>query len=196
TPVVARKVRPPLLIGVGLVVAAVGFLIFTQVNNAPPLVVIVTASIIFSIGSAPAFTLTTDMIIGAAPPEKAGAAAAISETSSELGGALGIAILGSIGTAVYRRSMTDALPRGLSVGAADAARGTLGGALSVAEGLPTTIASALRETAREAFTRAMEAGVVTCGIVALVTAVIAIILLRRVRPGHEPDQQQVTKVAA
>src|SRR5215813_1281325 len=87
TPFVARQVRPAFLIASGLVVGAVGFAVLTQVDNAPPLVVIVAASIIFSIGFSPAFTLTTDMIIGAAPPEKAGAAAAISETSSELGGA-------------------------------------------------------------------------------------------------------------
>src|SRR5262249_34613559 len=186
TPVLARQVRPGFLIAAGLIVGAAGFLVLTQVDNAPPLAVIVMASIVFSIGFAPAFTLTTDMVIGAAPPEKAGAAAAISEASSELGGALGIAILGSIGTAVYRRSMADAIPRGLSADGVNAARGTLGGALGVAEGLPSTIATALRDTARGAFTRAMETGVLTCAIVALITAVVAIALLRRVRPGHEP----------
>ncbi len=196
TPVLARQIRPALLIAGGLVVGAAGFVMLTQVDNLPPLVVIVTASIVFSIGLAPAFTLTTDLIIGAAPPEKAGAAAAISETSSELGGALGIAILGSIGTAVYRRSMAVAIPRGLSADGINAARGTLGGALGVAEGLPSTVATALRETSRGAFTRAMEAGVVTCAIVALITAIIAIVLLRRVRPGHEPEKEQVVEIAA
>ena len=186
TPFVARQVRPAFLIASGLVVGAVGFAVLTQVDNAPPLVVIVAASIIFSIGFSPAFTLTTDMIIGAAPPEKAGAAAAISETSSELGGALGIAILGSIGTAVYRRSMADGIPGGLSADGVDAARGTLGGALGVAEGLPSTIAAALRSTARGAFTRAMEAGIVACAIVALITAIIAIVLLRRVPTATSP----------
>ena len=48
--------------------------------------------------------MSTDLIIGAAPAERAGAAAAISETGSEMGGALGIAVLGSIGTAIYRGS--------------------------------------------------------------------------------------------
>src|SRR5205807_8288742 len=57
---------------------------------------------------APAFTLSTDLVIGSAPPERAGAAAALSETGSELGGALGIAILGTIGTGGYRSSMAHA----------------------------------------------------------------------------------------
>ena len=82
------------------------------------------------------FTLTTDLIVGSAPPERAGAASAISETSAEFGGALGIAVLGSIGTAVYRGAMADAMPAGVPPEAAEAARDTLGGAVAAAEQLP------------------------------------------------------------
>src|SRR6266446_6203011 len=58
--------------------------------------VLVTGSLLVALGLAPVFTLATDVIVGAAPPERAGAASAISETGSELGGALGIALLGSL----------------------------------------------------------------------------------------------------
>ena len=75
------------------------------------------------------------MIIGAAPPERAGAASAISETCSEFGGALGIAILGSIGTAIYRRAMARSV-EGIPREAAEAARDTLGGAVAAAEQVP------------------------------------------------------------
>ena len=67
-----------------------------------------------SLGLAPVFTLTTDLIIGAAPPERAGAASAISETSSEFGGALGIALLGALATAVYGNAFS---PRDAAEGA-------------------------------------------------------------------------------
>ena len=117
TPLLTRRIRPAFLIAGGFVIAAFGFAILTLVNKASPLFIIVTAPTIFSLGLAPAFTLANDMILAVAPPQKAGAAAAISETSSELGGALGIAILGSIGTAVYRSAMA---------GASEAARSTLG----------------------------------------------------------------------
>src|SRR2546422_9462314 len=89
----------------------------------------------------------SDLIVGSAPVEKAGAASAISETSSELGGALGIAILGSIGIAVYRSAMGQSVPVGLTPEAAEAARATLGGAVAVAKG-------ELLVTARAAFARA------------------------------------------
>jgi DHA2 family multidrug resistance protein-like MFS transporter len=62
---------------------------------------LVAVSIVVSLVMAPMFSLTSELIVGAAPPERAGAASAISETGSEVGGAVGIAILGSAGTAAY-----------------------------------------------------------------------------------------------
>jgi len=62
----------------------------------------VSGSVLLSVGLAPTTTLATDIMVSMAPPERAGAASSVSETSSELGGALGIAALGIIGTAVYR----------------------------------------------------------------------------------------------
>src|ERR671919_1426960 len=94
TPVIARRIRPAPLMAGGLALAAVGFLAFTQIDAASGFAVIVAGSVAFSLGSAPLFTLTNDLIIGSAPPERAGAAAGMSETSAEFGGALGIAIFG------------------------------------------------------------------------------------------------------
>lgn len=109
--------------------------VLTQVHGASGLAVLVTGSVVYSLGLAPVFTLTSDMIIGNAPPERAAAASAISETSAELGGALGIAILGNVGTAVYRNVMADGVPDAVPPEAAQVARDTLGGAVAVAERL-------------------------------------------------------------
>ena len=99
------------MIGVGLAMGAIGLAMLTQVDGPRrPLDVLVVASLVISLGLAPVFTLTTDLIVGSAPPERAGAASGISETGAELGGALGIAILGSIGVAIYRRELPDQLP--------------------------------------------------------------------------------------
>jgi MFS transporter, DHA2 family, multidrug resistance protein len=69
----------------------------------------VVGSVVFSLALAPVDTLATDLTVGAAPPERAGAASALAETSAEFGGALGIAILGVIGTAVYRSQVAAAV---------------------------------------------------------------------------------------
>ena len=116
-------------------------------RRASGLAVLVTGFVVYSLGLAPVFTLATDLIVGSAPPERAGAASAISETGSELGGALGIAILGSIGTAVYRSGMADAVLAGVSPEAAEAARDTLGGAVAVAGRMPDQLGAELLGTA-------------------------------------------------
>ena len=170
-PVFARRMRPAFVIGGGLIIAAAGYAMLTQIDHGHGLAAIVAASLIFTLGLSPAFTLTTDLVMTSAPPERAGAAAAISETSSELGGVLGIAIMGSIGTVVYRHAMA---------GAPDAARGTLGGALAVAEGLARDGGVALTRMARSAFVQAMQ---VTSILETVIVVIMAIGAFLSLRPG-------------
>jgi DHA2 family multidrug resistance protein-like MFS transporter len=177
-PILARRFPAAQLICVGLVVAAVGFAVLTQLDRSNPLAVIVIGSVIYSLGVSPVVILATDIIVGSAPVERAGAASAISETSSELGGALGIAILGSIGTAVYRTRMTSALPNGVPSDVSEVARGTLGGATAVAERLPDQLGAALLGTARDAFTQAFVATAAVNAVLVLATAIAAIVMLR------------------
>jgi DHA2 family multidrug resistance protein-like MFS transporter len=186
TPVIARRVRPALVMAGGLTIAAAGFALLTQVEGPSGLAVLVTGFVIYSVGLAPVFTLATDLVVGSAPPEHAGAAAAISETSSEFGGALGIAILGSIGTAVYRGAMADGMPNGIPAAAASAARDTLGGAVAVARRLPAHLGADLLGVAREAFTQAMELTAIISAALVLAAAVAAALLLRRVPTGAAP----------
>jgi DHA2 family multidrug resistance protein-like MFS transporter len=184
TPVIVRRVRPASVIASGLAVSAVGFTVLTQVDGASGLAVLVCATVVFSLSLAPVFTLTNDTVIGTAPPERAGAASAISETSSELGGALGIAILGSIGAALYRSAMADAVPPGVPPKAAEAARGTLGGALALATQLPDQLGAAFLGKAREAFTQGLQLTALVSAAMVMVTAILAAGALRRPRSGN------------
>jgi len=185
TPMLVRRFRPVSVLVAGLALTAMGFGVLTQVHGASGLAVLVAGSVVYSLGLAPVFTLTNDMIIGNAPPERAGAASAISETASELGGALGIAILGSIGTAVYRSAMAHAVADGLPPEAAEAVRDTLGGAVAVAERLPDPLGAELLATARQAFTQCFQLTAAICVAVVIATAIVATILLRRVSGGSE-----------
>jgi len=176
-PPVLRRVRPQRVMVGGLALAAVGMGVVAQVG-AGGLAALVLGSCLFALGLSPVVTVATDLIVGAAPPERAGAASAISETSFELGGALGIAILGSIGTGVYRGVMADAVPAGLAADAASAARGTLGGALAAAEHLPGRAATELVETARHAFVHAFSLTATVAACLAVVAAAMAAVFLR------------------
>jgi MFS transporter, DHA2 family, multidrug resistance protein len=195
-PRLLRHLRPAWVIGAGLGLSAVGLGVLTQVGGSPDadLAILAIASLGVSLGLAPVFTATTDLIVSSAPPERAGAASGISETGAELGGALGIAILGSIGVAVYRSQLADTLPAGLPSQAATIARDTLGGAVGVATGLPEPIGTALQTAARQAFTQGMQLSVTLSAAVAAAIAVLATVLLRAVpaTAQAQPDQPPTT----
>jgi DHA2 family multidrug resistance protein-like MFS transporter len=169
-PVLAHRFPPERVVVAGLVVVAAGFAVLTQVGTAHDLAVIVTGSSILSIGLAPVYTLTTDLIVSAARPERAGAAGAITETGAELGGALGIALLGSLGLWVYRYLIGD-------VPVAEARR-TLGDAEVVAGRLPAPQSQDLLEHARHAFQTAFA---VISGTATLIIAVLAVVVMVSLR---------------
>ncbi len=181
-PRILRRVRPAYVVGAGLGLGAVGLGVLTRVGGShdADLAILAGASLLVSLGLAPVFTATTNLVVSSAPPERAGAASGISETGGELGGALGIAILGSIGVAVYRGQLADTLPAGIPGQAAAAARDTLGGAVGVAGQLPAELGGQLLDAAQQAFVRGMQLTVSLSATVAVVVAVMATILLRAV----------------
>jgi MFS transporter, DHA2 family, multidrug resistance protein len=187
TPWFVRRIRPAFAIAGGMALAGAGFAVLTQVDGSSALATLVTGSVVFAFGLAPVYTLAADMMVGTAPPERAGAAAAISETSSELGGALGIAVLGAAGTALYRGQVD--VSAAVPPGAAEAARDTLGGAVGAGDELPSRLASELVDAAREAFTQALQLAATISAAVAIGAAILAVALLRRVQMRSEVDDE-------
>ncbi len=180
-PALARRLRPAVFVSSGLIVAVAGFAIMALSGQVSPWPAVL-GSVVMGVGVMPMMILGTDLVVGSAPPERAGAAAAISETAAELGMALGIAILGSVGAAVYRWQMAGAL-EGLPLGEAVLAADTLGGALGVARTLVPAQAEPLIAAARSAFTAALHVNAALGALIALITAVGARRLLRHLPPG-------------
>jgi MFS transporter, DHA2 family, multidrug resistance protein len=178
TPPLAARVGPPVAMLGGLVVAIAGVALLTQVGASDGPGLLVAGLVVLSLGLAPLFTLAADIAIGSAPPERAGAASGISETSSELGGALGLAMLGTVGTAVYRGQTADAFPAEVPAEAAATASDTLGGAVTVADGLPRLLADDVLEPAREAFAQGLEVAATVSGALVVAAAVMVARLLR------------------
>ncbi|MEU5876779.1 MFS transporter [Spirillospora sp. NPDC047279] len=170
SPKVAQRVRPAYVVAVGAVFSVAGYLVLTQVDAGLPL--LITGFYLLYPGIAPTMALTTNLVIGAAPPEKAGAASAVNTTASDLGVSLGIAILGSLGAAIYRAQMPDDVP--------GTAADTLPGALAAAETLPDAQAATLVDQARDAFTDGLNVAAGGAAALAVLAAVLAFTLLRRV----------------
>ena len=177
TPRLTNHLKPPHVIAIGFVIAALGFGLLTQVGTRHDLAVAATAYAVFSLGLAPVFTLASDLIVSTAPPERAGAAAGISEMSTELGGALGIALLGSAVTFIYRGAITGALDGDLPPDALAAARDTLGGAHSAAETLSAELGAALVTLSRRAFVEAFRTAAMASAAIALTAAAVTGLVL-------------------
>ncbi|HEU5129167.1 MAG TPA: MFS transporter [Glycomyces sp.] len=149
----------------GLVFVVVGFTALAFIGVDSGALLVVGAFVLISVGVGLVQTVTNDAIIAAAPTERAGAAAAISETAYELGGAMGVAVLGSVATGIYRSEIGD-VPD-------DAAKETLGEAAHVAAELPAEAGEALMEAARTAFTHGLRATSVI-GAVLVAVALVAV----------------------
>ncbi len=188
-PLVARRIRPGTLIGGGIGLAVIGLIVITQAPAVGGLRFVVTGFALASLGAGPLVTLGTDLVVGSAPLEKAGSAAALNETSGEFGYALGIAVMGSIATAIYRGHITDRVPSGVPSSVARAAKDTLAGAIASAQSLPQGVANALLTPAREGFTSGLHVVAAVAAAVMVVVAVVAVRLLRHVAAytHAEPD---------
>ncbi|MFC9894914.1 MFS transporter [Nocardia sp. NPDC127579] len=178
TPRIVRVVRPASLIGGGMALAGVGLLMMTLLRADAGYGMALAASVLCSLGLAPVFGITTEIIVGSAPPEQAGAASGVSETGAELGGALGISILGSISIAIYRGDLSTGLPADLPADAAGPVRDTLGAAVDVAATLPAALGESVLHAARDAFLHGVH---LTAGIAGLASLTVAVVAFRRLR---------------
>src|SRR5918992_1211954 len=104
-PRLSTRIRPALLVAGGMLTAACGLLLLTGLQPDSSVAQLVVAVSLMMAGLAPTTTMGVNLIVGAAPPEPAGAVSGLGQAGNELGGALGIALLGTVGTAVYRGDM-------------------------------------------------------------------------------------------
>jgi DHA2 family multidrug resistance protein-like MFS transporter len=149
--------------------------------------VLMVGAALLACGAVAVSMLGNELMLGAIPPERAGAAAAMNETVAELGGALGMAVMGSIGTAVYRHALGTTAPT--------PARSTLGGAVATAAREPGASGTQLLNSAREAFTHSINVvSYVGIGVVA-VAALLTLLFLRGLRSAEQADVPPATPVA-
>ncbi|MGP3974011.1 MFS transporter [Streptomyces sp. 8N114] len=159
-PALARRMKQTTAIAGGLVGSALGSLLLVGVEGASALPLVLTGITVLALGTGPLFALGTGLIVGSAPPERAGSAASMSETGNYFGGSLGFALLGVVAAVVYRSRM-------------DGTSDSLAGAVAASRRLPAGQGAELLHTAREAFTAGLHvigvvAAVIFAGLAALV----------------------------
>lgn len=167
---ISRRAAPRAIVPVALAFSVAGYLLVAFVTDDHALLSLVLAFVVLGIGIGAAETISNELILSHAPPEKAGAASAVSETAYELGAVLGTAVLGGLITAFYRGAL--AIPPEVPDAAASAARETLAGAWSAAEGLSAPIDALLWDAAVAAF----ESGVTVTSLIGAGLVVVAAVI--------------------
>ncbi|MEW2630513.1 MFS transporter [Streptomyces sp. NPDC048389] len=172
---VARRFSVRAVVAGGLAAVGLSLAVLTLLGKTTGYPLLGAALLVVGAGAGFSFSVTADVILSSVPKEQAGAASAVSETAYELGAALGIALLGSIVTGVYRDfSAPDGTPAGVS----SAAHESLGGAVEASAVLPPAQAEALVGAAQEAFVDGLRLAAGGGAVVLLAAAVAAWFLLR------------------
>jgi EmrB/QacA subfamily drug resistance transporter len=156
----------------GMLVFASGLMLASTISMATGYPRLGVAMLLLGAGLGLSSAPATESIMGALPLNRAGVGSAMNDTAREVGGALGVAIVGSVTSSIYRSRLAGDLPQTVPVAAGTAARDSLGAALEVSPRL-TTGGSDIANTARSAFVEAMSRASIVSGCVAVVGAVVA-----------------------
>jgi len=189
SPSLARHLRPASLIALGLVCSIIGMLVLCLTTVGGGIAALLVGFALFNLGAGPLTTLGTGIVIGSVAPEKAGTAAAVSQTGNEFGFALGVAVVGSIGAFVYRLQ-TATLPHELSADAAAAVRETLATAEATAGKLPGTLGSDVLSLARNAFVQEYHVVALLSAVVLAIMAVLIAVKLKDLPTMAEEHQEE------
>ncbi len=167
-----------------------GILLLARIDITSSTIEILIPLAIFGFGVGLGLPALTDTVMAAVPETDAGVASAVNDVSRELGGALGIAIVGSIVTSLYRGNVGDALDGNVPPDVAELAKEGIGVAHAAAPSLPTDVAATLTEASNTAFVDAMSTGFVLSAATTVVAAAVALTLI----PRHMRQTQAETQI--
>jgi EmrB/QacA subfamily drug resistance transporter len=196
---VAQRVGTKVAVGSGIMIAATGlFYLFAIAEVDTSYAMIVIGMCIISMGMGLTMSPATNSIMGSLPVDKAGIGSAMNDTTRLLGGALGVAVLGTIMNNLYIGRIDDALGGILSSSPQllEAARSSIQGAHIAAQqiqGVNPTLAGVIVDSANQAFTSGMVRAIMIAGVIMVVASLVTFIILpMRVRPAMEERQAAST----
>jgi EmrB/QacA subfamily drug resistance transporter len=172
----SARIGAKLTVSGGLFVLAAGLVLYSTARPGSGFGLIGGAEVILGAGIGLAMTPATDSIMGTLPPERASVGSAMNDTVRQVGGALGVAILGSVLSSHYRAGM-DGAAQGLPAGAGHAARDSIAGASAVADRIGGAAGSTLHHAASVAYVDGMQIAMLVAAAVTLVGALVALVLL-------------------
>lgn len=167
----------------GLGFIAIGMVVFSQVQTDSPLWFLYCSILPLAAGMACTMTPLTTLIMSSVPLGKAGVGSAMNDTTRELGGALGVAVLGSLVTSQYTSSLASSVS-GLPASLRSMADSGLSGALNVAAKMGGPAGAQLADAAKSAFVDGIGLAATVAAVIVVIAAVVAWFLL----PAHHGVQ--------
>lgn len=161
-----RRLGKPVAAAFGMAFAACGFMVLMTIGTDSLIVALVGAGVLAA-GLVVTMTIAGELVLASVDPGQAGVGSSISEAASELGGALGIAILGSIAAAGYRTQAANTLPDVVAHGPAG---DSLAEAVGFASALPRSLADQVLTTARESYVHGIHLAAVAGAVLLVVAA--------------------------
>jgi DHA2 family multidrug resistance protein-like MFS transporter len=183
-PRLTTRFRTTHIMAAGLFAGAAGFVVMATVDGAGDLPLLITGLVLATGGISLPLPLVMGAVLGAAPAEKAGSAASLTETGAEFGIAAGVATLGTLGTVIYRHVLDGQVPAGVPSGVAAAARDSVSAAAAAAGQLPGPLGGRLMDAASSAFASGL-ATVAVVGAVAFAGLALAALFVLRDEPSAE-----------
>jgi EmrB/QacA subfamily drug resistance transporter len=174
---IGQRLGAKLTVSGGLGILAGGLALYATADAGSGFALIGGAEAILGLGIGLAMTPATDSIMGTLPPERASVGSAMNDTVRQVGGALGVAVLGSVLSSHYRDGMAPEATHGVPAGAASAAHDSIGGASAVAEKIGGAAGQALHHTANLAFVDGMHIAMLVAAAVTAAGALVALVLL-------------------
>ncbi|MGZ4114424.1 MAG: MFS transporter [Actinomycetota bacterium] len=191
TGALVQRLGNKVLVTAGMMVAAFGLFLMSRMTAASGYPHVLESMIVLASGMSLAMTPATESVMGSLPPEKAGVGSAMNDTTRQIGGALGVAVLGSVFTSSYTSGLGSVITH-LPVAAAAEVQSSVGAALKIASAVGGAAGQSIRGVAIQSFIHAMSHALVIGSIVALAGAVVALIWL----PNRaEPDAEELRRIA-
>lgn len=189
-----RKFGTNVVVGSGMVLLAGTLSMILFYDTTTPLWILEVSIFLTSLAMGTMMAPSTEAVMGAVPPEQAGVGSAMNDVTRQVGGAFGVAIIGSVLTSIYSSRVSSAVDAvaGIPSAASESAKDSVGAAIGLAATLPPQVGEPLAEAARNAFTDAFGLAV----LVGVGLALTGAVLVFKFMPGREQTFERSMPVPA
>ncbi len=193
--VLVNKLGNKVLVCTGMTVAATGLFLISRTTVGSDYWNLLPSILVLVVGMGLTMTPATESIMGSLPREKAGVGSAMNDTTRQIGGALGVAVLGSIFSSTYASGLGPAVSK-LPVGVSDQIKSSVGGALAVSARIGGAAGQALSRTAASSFITGMDRALLLGSLIALCGALVALIWLPNRPEPDKAEQERMERIYA